>query len=64
MGVARLLPPLLGLDSCWPLKGVQEDPKEEAPDVEDNGEEDPSWMGGDAEFVDKRDVVDKSEKIR
>ena len=76
MGVARLLPPFVGGLGCCPL-GVHDEPREEVPEVEDIGEDDPSWMGGlleataretEAELelllgtVDKCDVVDKSEK--
>lgn len=58
-------------------RGVHEDPSEDAPEVVESGDEDPSWMGGEAEAtvdegddeaelgtgveVDNRDVVDKSE---
>ena len=73
VGVARLLPPtpLVGGLGCWP-RGVHDEPKDEAPEVEDNGEEDPSWMEGEeAELgtvVDDNkedEVVDKSEnKLR
>ena len=69
MGVARLLPeaPFVGGLGCWPL-GVHDEPKDEAPEVEDNGEDDPSWMEGEeAELgtvVDdnNEEVVDKSAK--
>ena len=69
MGVARLLPPtpfVGGLDWCWP-PGVQDEPSDDAPEVEDKGEDDPSWIDGDeAELgtvVDDKseEVVDKSE---
>ena len=62
--MARLEPPLAeplgGLDPDWPLKGglacdwllplkgVQELPNEDAPEVEDMGDDDPSWMGGES----------------
>lgn len=69
VGVARLLPPtpfVGGLDWCWP-PGVQDEPSDDAPEVEDKGEDDPSWIEGDeAELgtvVDDKseEVVDKSE---
>ena len=46
VGVARLLWRPGGLGCC--PRGVHEDPSEEAPDVEDIGEDDPSWIGGEA----------------
>ena len=48
MGVARFSPPFVGGLGCsWP-RGVQEDPSDEAPEVEDIGEDDPSRMGGES----------------
>jgi len=48
VGVARLSPPLLGGLGCnWP-RGVQDDPSDEAPEVEDMGEDEPSRMGGES----------------
>ena len=48
--MARFSPPATpvgGLGCNWP-RGVHEDPRDEAPEVEDMGEDDPSRMGGDS----------------
>ena len=47
VAVARLLWRPEGGLGCCP-RGVHEEPSEEAPDVEDMGEDDPSWIGGEA----------------
>ena len=48
MGVARLSPPFVGGLGCNCPRGVQDDPSDEAPEVEDMGEDEPSRMGGES----------------
>ena len=48
MGVARLSPPFVGGLGCNCPRGVHDDPSDEAPEVEDIGEDEPSRMGGES----------------